>query len=190
MKTLALTTILSLLVPMHIFAQDIKNGTINMQQVILNVKEGQEARKSLEQEIKKKQDEWKKEQEKLAQISQELKEKGPLLSNEAKLKKQQIIQEKLMELRKSEMIFQNEVKQKEAAATQKIAIKVQKITEKLAKDQNLIAVYETNSSGLLYLSNRIDLTDKVIKEFEKMTNKKTKKINLSKKNPSKTSSLK
>jgi outer membrane protein len=58
-------------------------------------------------------------------------------------------------------------KQKEGQATQKIAIKVAAMVEKIAKSKKFEAVFETNSAGLLYLENPIDLTETIIADYDK-----------------------
>jgi Outer membrane protein len=141
-------------------------GIINMQKVILTVKEGQEARKNLEKEFKKKQEDLVKQKTELDALNKQWQGQASLLSEKAKLEKQQEFQEKFMSFRNSEMQFQNELKQKEAQATQKIAAKAAAMTEKIAKKEGLKVVFESNSSGLIYIENPVDLTDNLIKEYD------------------------
>jgi len=170
-------------------------GIVNMQKVILTVEEGKAARKGLEKEIKSKEIELRKKKAELDKMNRDWKEKSALLSEEARLKKQQEFQERFVELRNSEMAFQTKIKRKEAQATQKIAINVQRIVDTLAKKQALEGVFETNSSGLLYLKDPVDLTNKVIAEYDKAGKKvglgatSSKSLDLSKRN-AKNSALK
>jgi outer membrane protein len=155
-----------------VFAADLKYGVVDMQVVILSVAEGKAARANLEKEIKAKEKELLKEKEQLDKMNSEWKEQSPLLSEQARMKKQQEFQEKFLSLRNAEMEFQAEIKRKEQKATQEIAIKVAKLVETLAAGKKLTAVFETNSAGLLYLENPINLTKEVIEEFEKLSKKK------------------
>ncbi len=98
-------------------------------------------------------------------MNQNWQKQAALLSEDARMKKQKEFQDKFLELRKSEMDFQNEIKQKEQQATQKIAIKVAGLVDRIAKDKKLTAVFETSSSGLIYLKDPVDLTDQVIKDY-------------------------
>jgi outer membrane protein len=100
-------------------------------------------------------------------MNEEWKKNAALLSEEARMSKQKEFQEKFLALRNSEMEFQSEIKRKEQQATQKIAIKVARMVETIAKEKKLRAVFETNTAGLLYLENPTDLTQDVIKEYEK-----------------------
>lgn len=142
-----------------------KYGIIDMQRIILNVNEGKEARATLEKEIKAKEESFHKKKEELDKLNKEWQEQAPLLSEQASKKKQQEFQEKFVELRNAEMAFQNEMKQKEGQATQRIAMNVTGLVDGFARAQNLDMVFEVNSSGLVYLKNPVDLTDRVIKKY-------------------------
>lgn len=142
-------------------------GIVDMQKIILTVEEGKKARTQLETEIKQKEQELKQQKDELETLNREWQEKSSLLSEDAKMRKQQEFQEKILALRNAEISSQNEIKQKEAQATQKIAIKVAKIVDTLAKSKNLKVVFERNTSGLLYLENPMDLTDSVIVDYNK-----------------------
>lgn len=149
-----------------------KYGIINMQKVILTVEEGKTARSDLEKQIKAKETELMGKKKELDKLNEDWKTQAPLLSEEAKLKKQQEFQERFVNLRNEEMNFQKEIKQKESEATQKIAIKVQQMVETMSKQKDLDAVFEVSSSGLLYLKDPMDLTDEVIKSYDNKVSKK------------------
>lgn len=151
-----------------------KYGVIDMQAVILNVSEGKDARDKLKGEIEAKEKELMKEKQELDKLNEEWKSQAALLSEAARLKKQQEFQERFLELRNSEMTFQQEIKRKEQSATQSIAVKVAKLVEKMAEEKKLEAVFEANTSGLLYLKDPLDLTKDVITKFESENGKKGK----------------
>ena len=145
--------------------KDAKYAVVDMQAVIMNVEEGKKARSDLEKEIKAKEKELLSRKQELDKMNQEWKEQSPLLSEQARMKKQQEFQEKFMSLRNEEMQFQNEIKRKEQMATQKIAVSVSKYVNELARSRGYEMVFESNSSGLLYLKNPVDLTKDVIENF-------------------------
>ena len=143
-------------------------GVVDMQAVILNVSEGKAARAKLEGEIKGKEKELMNQKQELDKLNESWKKTAALLSEEARINKQKEFQEKFLALRNAEMSFQGEIKRKEAEATQKIAVKVARLVEKIARDKKLTGVFETNTAGLLYLEKPVDLTKEVIAEYEKM----------------------
>lgn len=144
-----------------------KFGVVDMQQVILSVEEGKAARAALENEIKAKEAELQKSKEELDKMNKDWKDQAALLSEDARMKKQQEFQEKFLALRNSEMEFQANIKRKEQKATQQIAMKVASVVDQIAKEKKLTAVFETNSAGLLYLESPVDLTQQVIADYAK-----------------------
>ncbi len=145
-----------------------KYGVVDMQQVILSVEEGKTARAALEGEIKAKEAELQKQKGELDKMNNEWKNQAALLSEDARMKKQQEFQEKFLALRNAEMEFQANIKRKEQKATQGIAVKVAQVVDQIAKAKKLIAVFETNSAGLLYLEQPVDLTQDVITAYAKV----------------------
>ena len=149
-------------------------GIFDMQKLILTVEDGKEARGALEKEIKTKEDEFRKKKEELDKLNKDWKDQAPLLSEDARMKKQQDFQEKFVELRNTEMAFQQQIKQKESQATQRIAVKAQSLVDGLARERNLEAVFEVNSSGLLYVKNPVDLTSQIIEKYNKVAKSEVK----------------
>lgn len=160
--------LLALLVAMpNVATAQSKFGVVDMQQVILSVEEGKQARATLEKEIKAKEAELQKQKEELDKLNKDWKDQAALLSEDARMKKQQEFQEKFLSLRNAEMEFQANIKRKEQKATQQIAVKVAGVVDALARSKKLTGVFETNSAGLLYLDQPIDLTQDVITEYGK-----------------------
>ena len=154
-------------------AQSSKYAVVDMQAVILNVEEGKLARSDLEKQIKEKEKDLLKKKEELDKMNQEWEKQAPLLNEQARMSKQKEFQEKFMALRIEDMTFQNEIKGKEQTATQKIAVNVSKLVNDMAKQRGVDMVFETNSAGLLFLKDPIDMTKDVIAAFEAQHKKGT-----------------
>jgi outer membrane protein len=144
-----------------------KFGVIDMQAVILNVEEGKSARADLEKKIKGKEVEFNKRRDELDKMNKDWQSQSALMSEEARISKQKEFQEKFLALRNDEMAFREAVKNDEQKATQGIAVKVEGIVQKMAKEKGLDAVFEVNNAGLLYLSQPVDLTKDVISAYGK-----------------------
>ena len=142
-------------------------GVVDMQMIILSVEEGKSARKQLEGEIKSKEQILKKSKAELEKLNTEWQAQAPLLSEKAKLEKQKMFQEKLVSLRNAEMEFHAEIKRKEQKATKTIADKVAMLVAEIAEKDKLTIVFERNSSGVLYVEKPLDLTQQVIKKYNK-----------------------
>jgi outer membrane protein len=140
---------------------------LDMQSVILSVEEGRSARASLEKEFEQKKTEVKKNFEELEKMRKEWESKQALLSDQAKMKMQNEFQQKFVQLRTKEMKYDQEMKKKEQEATQKIAVKVAKIVQGYAKEKGLDAVFEANTSGMLYVRDPINITSVIIEKYGK-----------------------
>lgn len=147
-------------------------GVVDMQRVILSVDEGKQARQKLEKQIKAKEKLLRKSKQELDTLNKEWQSQAPLLNESAKIKKQQQFQEKFVSLRNKEMEFQAEIKRKEQQATKDIAVKIARLVEQMAVKMKLEVVFES-SSGLLYIKEPLDITDKVIDSYNR-THKPTK----------------
>lgn len=145
----------------------LKVGVVDIQAVILNVEEGKAARAKLEKEIKNQEKTLKKRRGEIEKIGKEMQAKMALMSNEARMKKQKEVQAKLMKWRKDEYEFQSSIKKRENQATQQIAIRIAKLSEKISSEKKLALVFEANSSGLLYVANPINLTKEIIERYPK-----------------------
>jgi outer membrane protein len=150
-----------------------KHGVINMQEIILNVADGKAARASLEKEIKEKEAYFLKQKQELDRLNEEWEKQSKLLSEEAKIEKQKEFQKKFMTQRNAEGEFQQQIKQKEMEATQKIAMKAAKIADELMNKNNLEIVYEANQAGIVAIRNAKDLTKEAIALYDAdVSNKK------------------
>lgn len=147
--------------------QDVNIGVIDMQRVIVTVDEGKKAKEDLEKEIKKKEEALSKQKQELEKLNKDWQAQFPLLSEDAKLKKQKEIQEKLLALRNAEMSFKNEISQKEQQVTQGIAVRAAGIVKEIAKAKQLKVVFESHSAGLVYVDEPTDLTQEVITLYGK-----------------------
>lgn len=144
-----------------------KYAILDMQSVILSVEEGRVARSALEKEFEAKKEEVKKNFEELETMRKDWESKQALLSDQAKMKMQNEFQQKFVALRTKEMKYDQEMKQKEQEATQKIAINVAKLVQSYAKEKKYDAVFEQNTSGLIYVRDPENITSIIIEKYGK-----------------------
>ncbi len=159
-----------ILIPMSIaifalpvFGQTI--GVVDVQKVLLSVKEGKAARAKLEQKVKAKKAAFDKKQKELLAMKKSLQQKIDLMSQQEKEKKIQEYQKKVADLQNEYMKSQQELQQEEAELTKPILDKIQKITTKVAKKHHLKLVVE--KSATVFYSKKIDITNEVIRVYNK-----------------------
>ena len=84
-------------------------------------------------------------------MNQNWKKRAALMSEEAKMKAQNEFQQKFMALRNEEMQFQNQIKQEEVQATQKIARPASAIINEMGKEKG----FDLDWAYFLFLRVRV-----------------------------------
>lgn len=150
------------------FAQavEMKVGYVDMQKAIQSTSAGKKAKTELEGDFNKKKKELEKKEADLKKMGEDLEKKKSVLSEEALGKKQAEFQEEMLKYRDVVGKSQIEIQKKERELTAPILDKMKKTIAKLAKDKGYTMVIE-NSQMVLYATPEADLTDEVIKAFEK-----------------------
>ena len=144
-----------------------KIGFIDMQKAIQETKAGKAAKTKLEGEFNKKKAELQKKEAELKEKFEDFDKKALALSNEVKAKKQQELQ---IEMQKHQQLVaksQMDIQKKERDLTKPIIEKMQKIIAEIAKKEGYTAILEKSEQLVLFAQPNIDLTDRVIKEYNK-----------------------
>jgi outer membrane protein len=143
-----------------------KIGFVDMQKAIQSSSAGKKAKTELEAEFNKKKKELEKKEADLKKMGEDLEKKKSVLSEEALGKKQAEFQEEMLKYRDVVGKSQMEIQKKERELTAPILEKMKKVIAKLAKDKGYSMVLE-NNQGVLFATPDSDLTEDVIKAYEK-----------------------
>ncbi len=141
-------------------------AVVDMQKAIQGTAEGKKAKSELEGEFEKKKKELQKREGDLKKMGEDLEKKKSVLSEEALGKKQAEFQEEMMKYREVMGKSQVEIQKKERDLTAPILEKMRKVIEKVAKEKGFNLVLE-NSGAILFAEKTNDITDDVVKAFEK-----------------------
>jgi outer membrane protein len=148
------------------FAADMKIGLVDMQKAIQSTAAGKKAKTELEGEFEKRKKELQKKEADLKKMNDDLEKKRSVMSDEVLGRKQAELQEEMLKYRETLAKNQNEIQKKERDLTQPILEKMKKTIQEVAKEGGYSYVIE-NSPMVLFSDSAHDLTDKVIKAFEK-----------------------
>lgn len=160
-------TLISLVLALGVaHAADSKVGIVDMQKAIQATAAGKKAKGELEAEFEKRKKELQKKESDLKKLSDDLEKKKSVLSEEVLAKKQGEFQEEMMKYRETLNKNQQEIQKKERDLTQPILEKMRTAINAVAKEGGYTVVLE-NSPMVLFADPAHDLTDKVIKAFEK-----------------------
>jgi len=157
---------MSLLLAAAIANADTKIGFVDMQKAIQATAAGKKAKTELESDFNKKKKDLEKKETDLKKMGEDLEKKKSVMSEEALGKKQAEFQEEMMKYRDVVGKSQVEIQKKERELTAPILDKMKKAIAKLAKEKGYTLILE-NSQMVLFATSESDLTDEVVKAFEK-----------------------
>lgn len=143
-----------------------KLGTVDMQKAIQTSTSGKKAKTELEAEFNKRKKELEKKEGDLKKMKEDIEKKQAVLSEEVLGKKQSEFRDEMMKYQESVQKNQMEIQKKERDLTQPILEKMRTVIAKVAKEKSYTMVIE-NSAMVLYAEPGHDLTDDVLKSFEK-----------------------
>lgn len=144
-----------------------KLGYVDMQKAIKTTSAGKSAKDKLEKEIKKRTKEIEKMKGDIQKMTQDLDKKKLILSPDVKAKKQQEIQEQMLQYRELVGKTQLELQEKERKLTMPILEKLRKVISEVADKEGYTMILEKSEQSVLWAKKESDITDKVIKAFEK-----------------------
>lgn len=135
-------------------------------QKALNLSEaGVTAKQEISEQVKKYEAIVKGKQEALLAQKQDIEKQAIVLDDDAKAQKAREYQQQVKELERFTKDIQEELQQKDADFTKQILAEIFDIIDALGKEGDYDVILEKTESSLLYASERIDLTQKVIDAY-------------------------
>lgn len=138
-------------------------AVVDMQRILNETAAGKQARKDLETSSVAKQKKLDKRRQKLEEDQAKL----GSLQGDALLAAQEKLQRDYYELQSMYMTLQQELAEQEARTLEKMYANCQELAKDLAKDFSLDLVLIRDQSTVLYVASGVDLTDEVIKRYDK-----------------------
>lgn len=143
-----------------------KIGFVDVPKAIQATSAGKKAKAELEGQFTKKKKELEKKEADLKKMNEDLEKKKSVLSEDSLKAKQMEFQGEMMKFRDEVTKSQSEIQKRQQELTAPILEKMQKIIAKVSKDEGYSLVLQ-NTQGVLYATPEADITDAVIKAFEK-----------------------
>jgi outer membrane protein len=143
-------------------------GKVDVQKILITVEEGKKVRKKLKIEFDKKQKELKSEEAAIRKLQEDFKKQNLVLNDKAKMTKQQMIQASILKLQQKTMAYQKTIQKLEGELKRPILNKVRKVIIDVSKKEGVEFTFEISTSPIIYAKTQKDLTDKVIKAYNKL----------------------
>ena len=160
---------LILLLPVAAQAQAAKGrvGYVDLQRALLEVEDGKSAKNKLKVYFDEKQALLDKRQEDLKKKSDDYQRQRDMLKPEEKGDRERALQQEMMDLQKLFNDLQGELKTREDSATKPIFERMYGIVKEIAERDGYDLILEKNTSGIVYLPEKFDLTNELIREYDK-----------------------
>ncbi|MAZ47684.1 MAG: hypothetical protein CME65_03930 [Halobacteriovoraceae bacterium] len=150
---------------------EVKIGIVNIQKIISSIKEGKDVNKTLEKSFKSKQKVLKDEEENIKKLIENLQKQNAVLSDSAKAKKTAEINKKRQEASEKMRQFQAEIQKQEAELKKPILDKLKPVIDKVSEEEKVELTFEISASPPIYAAKKVDLTEKIIKAYDKKHSK-------------------
>lgn len=148
------------------YAQSLKIGYIDLQQVIRNSKAGKIAKTSFEKEFKSKRDIIESKNRSLDKMKQDFIKNAPVMNETTRKQKADQIESMEKELNRTREDFRIELQKRDLELTQKILKDIEGILKSIGDSEGYSIIFEKTEAGIVYGGNGIDVTNKVIQSYD------------------------
>lgn len=142
-------------------------GKIDVQKVLITVNQGVAVRDQLKKSFDEKQKVLKDEEDKIKKLQEDYSKKASVINDKEKSKKEREIQEKIIAIQQKTQSYQKEIQEMEQKLKTPILERVKTVVDEIAKSSDVDLVYEAATAPILYAKSEKDLTDEVIKAYNK-----------------------
>ncbi|MFH0784843.1 MAG: OmpH family outer membrane protein [Pseudomonadota bacterium] len=146
------------------FAADLKIGVINVQRIIVSCESGKAAKERFDAKMKELQGSFKKEEEALKVLQDEIKKKSSAWSEEKKAEKVREYQKNGRELQAKTDDARFEMKQLQDKELEPILKALEKVVIKFGKEKSYTAILDSKN-GVVYFDDAIEVSDAIIKKL-------------------------
>jgi outer membrane protein len=142
-------------------------GKVDVQKVLITVSQGVAVRDQLKKSFDEKQTVLKKEEESIKKLQDDYSKKASVINEKEKAKKEKEIQEKIIAIQQKTATFQKEIQDLEQKLKTPILERVKVIVDEVSKAADVDLVYESATAPILFAKSEKDLTDDVVKAYNK-----------------------
>ncbi len=166
MKKILTVLSVAVFISLGAYAKDIRIAVVDVGKVMTQSELGKKIKKEMEDKISYYKKQIDKLQKKYEEIDKQL--QNPVLSEEGKKKKEKEKQDIQDKLRNIQMQAAEELNRMKMEAEKKLSEKIEKVVKAYAKKHNIdLVLAKTPLTGIIYSSEKIDITDSILKEMNK-----------------------
>lgn len=170
-RSLILLPLLFVFVFNFAYGQQPLIGYVDVQRVMLESERGKEAKRYLQEEAARMKKSLDARQEELQRMKDQLERQGASITPEARAERERQYQAKLRDYQRAYDDYQVELQQKDMELTQSIFREIQEVIKSIGEKEKFTIIFEKSQAGILFANPAIDITDKVIKQYNETTKK-------------------
>lgn len=172
-KALILTAII-VLVTAGLARAEVKIATCKLQDVITKSEPGSQALKEIETKTTGLKNQLEKMKKDIEQLQDELQKQNVVLSQSAKADKELEFKRKARDYQDTVQAYQRQVKAEEARVREPVIDVLQQVVTDFGKKNGYDMIIDVVSPGMLYTSDKLDVTNQLIVELNKAWREKKK----------------
>jgi outer membrane protein len=142
-------------------------GLVDIQKVIVSIKEGKSVQKTLEKSFNDKKALLKKDEDKIKKAQDDYKKQSMVLAEAARMNKERELQEMMMGLQNKTMEYQKEIQKMEGDLKKPLLEKLRPIIDEVSKANAVAMTFELSAAPIVYAEAKKDITEDVIKAYDK-----------------------
>jgi outer membrane protein len=166
-KLYVLIFLLFAYVPADVYGAELKMAYVDFNRALNESERGKKATAMLEEMIQQKKTVLSEKENEIRKLDEDLKKQASVLSQEAREKKEDAIKKLIRESQRMTKDFQEDVRKKETDLTRDIQKELVEIVNTMAKEEGYTVIFERGVSGILYFQEKYDITDSLIKRYDK-----------------------
>lgn len=145
---------------------ELKLGYVDMQKALSSSRAGKAAQKDYETEVKKAQSDLDKKKSEFERMRSEFDKQRDSLSDSARAERAEKLRTMEKELKRNFKDTQEELQRKNMKLVGSMVKKLREVVEEVGQQEGFVVILEKSSQAVLYADNKIDITEKVIEEFD------------------------
>lgn len=168
---LALPFLALCLVATDAAAADLKVGYVDMARAFRELEDSKAARKKLKTNFDAKQKQLDERQAKLKAMKDDFDKRQAMMKEDVKRQKQAEMQQEFMQLQQTYVQLQQELQKEEQEIVQMISVKMKRVVERVGDREGFDLILDIGETVLYYKKHQ-DITDQVIREYNREYGKK------------------
>jgi outer membrane protein len=169
--SLMIVTLLTVFLAAPAHAADPKIGYVDVARALNQVEDGKTAKAKLKGDFDGKQKKLDKMQNGLKAKKEDFEKKRAMMKPEVRMQKQEELQREFLNLQQTYVQLQQELMASENKVTQEIAAKMRKVIARIGDRDAYLLIIDIGET-VLYYKRHMDVTDQVVKEYNKQYGKK------------------